>query len=105
MPSRLTDQITDERELFIRAFLVNGRPVELAIWATRYHDAIRHRRVAALLHFTHYAARMAQHHETDGRGWYGRHVCWAIGRLVQLGYTFPETEQLRVRPPELRAVA
>jgi hypothetical protein len=105
MPSTQTNQITDERELYIRAFLVNGRPADLAVWASRYHDAIRHRRIAALLHFVHYAARMAQQHETDGHGWYGQHVCWAIGRLVQLGYTFPETEPVRVRLPRLEVAA
>jgi hypothetical protein len=101
MPQReLTlEQIRD------RALASDGIGFHAAYWRDRYHDLIRGRRIDELLHFAHYAARMARQHETDGHGWYGRHVVWAISRLVQLGYTFPETEQLRVRLPRLQAAA
>ena len=87
-----------------RALACDGATLHDTYWRGRYHDLIRDQRIAALLRFTHYAARMAQQHETDGHGWYGRHVCWAISRLVHLGYTFPET-QLPARPPHAVLVA
>lgn len=99
MPSTLTDQQIRER-----AFRGDPNPLG-AYWRSRYLDTIRDQRITALLRFVHYAARMAQQHETSGHGWYGRHVCWAIGRLVHLGYTFPETEPDRVRLPRLEAAA
>jgi hypothetical protein len=92
-----------QRELTLEQ--IRDRALASAYWRDRYLDTIREQRVAALLHFAHYAARMARQHETDGHGWYGRHVVWAIDRLCRLGYSFPETEPVRVRLPRLAAAA
>lgn len=88
--------ITDIAELRRRAFAndTNGHLDQL--WRSRYHDAIRRDRVSALLRFCDYAARMARRHETNGEGWYGQHVRWAIHRLTLLGYTFPECDEIRL---------
>jgi hypothetical protein len=100
MPSRLTDHQIQER-----ATRGDGSTVGERYYLSLHLNTIRNRRINELLRFARYAARMAQQHETDGHGWYGQHVVWAIGRLCELGYSFPETEPVRVRLPRLAAAA
>jgi hypothetical protein len=101
MPSR---ELTVE-QIRERALASDSIGFHAAYWRDRYYDLIRGRRIDELLRFARYAASQARLHEADGSGWYGQHVVWAIDRLCHLGYTFPETEPVRVRLPRLAAAA
>jgi hypothetical protein len=59
---------------------------EHAEWKLR-----RLHRINLLCQFLDRTVLMAVH-ENDAAGWYSRHVIWALHRLEQLDYRFPEVE-------------
>lgn len=61
--------------------------LEHAAWADR-----RTVRIDRLCTFLRHTVAMADH-ENDAAGWYSQHVVWAIRRLSQLGYEFPECDE------------
>jgi hypothetical protein len=65
-------------------------------------QALRVERIDRLSMFLHRACAEA-HRENDTHGWWSRHVVWAIHRLEQLDYRFPEVEHIPTTHPHTLA--
>lgn len=63
-------------------------------WATEYEEehgaTLRDARIEALCWF--FARCAAQARRRPGDAWWARHALWALQRLDQLGYAFPEVD-------------